>query len=400
MAVTPQTNVTLAEIAQALQAHEQFCICGHVSPDGDCLGSQLALACALSACGKHVTCLLAHDEEIDRNLAFLPGADGLVPAKSYDGSCDVFVAVDVPTLERMGDAADVHAHAALSITIDHHAADERISDMSYTDPDAASTTLLIWELVKLLDAGDSRSDAIRADGDHADGDHADGAHPDGDHAERGCTDGDHVDDIHAGENSADGAHAGGSCAGEGYSGSCMQDLATCCYMGLMTDTGRFQFQNADARAFLLASEMVAAGADAADLARRFYQNRRIASVRLEGAVLGRMRLLADGAVALSWVTQADMAAFDAVKADAEPLVDALRSIAGVHVACILREHDDEVRVSLRSKDDTDVAAIARELGGGGHKAAAGCSVKKPIDDAVDLMAARLQALFADEEPTS
>ena len=85
MAVTPQTNTDLGAIAEALRSRDDFIICGHVSPDGDCLGSQLGLAAALKGLGKRVTCLLAKDEPIDERLGFLPGAAELVPAASFDG---------------------------------------------------------------------------------------------------------------------------------------------------------------------------------------------------------------------------------------------------------------------------------------------------------------------------
>ena len=95
MAVTPQTNTDLGAIAEALRSRDDFIICGHVSPDGDCLGSQLGLAAALKGLGKRVTCLLAKDEPIDERLGFLPGAAELVPAASFDGIARTFVAVSL-----------------------------------------------------------------------------------------------------------------------------------------------------------------------------------------------------------------------------------------------------------------------------------------------------------------
>ena len=85
MAVTPQTNTTLAAIADALRGRDHFVICGHVSPDGDCLSSQLGLAWALRQMGKCVACVLARDEEPPRDLTFLPGAERLVPAARFTG---------------------------------------------------------------------------------------------------------------------------------------------------------------------------------------------------------------------------------------------------------------------------------------------------------------------------
>lgn len=323
MAVTPQTNTTLASIAEALAGHDQFVICGHVSPDGDCLGSQLALAVALRQAGKECVCVLAREEEPPRDLSFLPGFSGLMPAARYEGPCEVFVAVDVPTTERLGDAASIQDRAALTVTVDHHAVPTVMSELSYTDPDAASTSLLIWELAGLLGAERDRI------------------------------------------------------------------VATCCYTGLMTDTGRFQYQNADAAAFAGAAEMVAAGAEPAAISRSIYQSRTLASIQLEGRNVDHMALSADGAAALSWLSLADFAECGAVKADAEPMVDVLRCIEGVRVACMLREQEGEVRGSLRAKDSTDVAAIAREFGGGGHTAAAGFTFHGTLAEAVDALAARL-----------
>ena len=96
MATTPQTNVTLAEFAEALDRFESFALCGHVSPDGDCLGSQLALAHALRAKGKRAVCLLAHDDAVDKSFLFLPGANELIPACEFESDVDAFIAVDVP----------------------------------------------------------------------------------------------------------------------------------------------------------------------------------------------------------------------------------------------------------------------------------------------------------------
>ena len=79
-----------------------------------------------------------------------------------------------------------------------------------------------------------------------------------------------------------------------------------------------------------------------------------------------------------------------MKSDAEPVINALRSIAGVNVACMLRQHEDCIRGSLRAKDDTDVSAIARSFGGGGHVAAAGFTMHCSMQEAVDQVRAALQ----------
>lgn len=325
MAVSPQTNCTLAEVANRLCELDDFVVCGHVSPDGDCLGSQLALAAALRRLGKRVTCVLVKDEPVEANLLrVLDGAQDLVFAGAYKGAPGAFVGVDVPTRERIGEAAcALLDQAPFSFTIDHHAVDATMCDMVYVDPDTASTTMLIWELAGYL--GVERTGAV----------------------------------------------------------------ANCCYTGLVTDTGRFQYQNTDERCMRLAAEMVAAGADPASVSREVFQNRTYASMRLEATAIMRAEFSEDGATALGYLTREDFARFGAQKSDAEPVIDALRRIEGVRVACMLREQEDCIRGSLRAKNDTDVSAIARTFGGGGHVAAAGFTLHCTLDEAVAQVRAAL-----------
>lgn len=326
MAVTPQTNTTLEEIAEVLLKARTVAVCGHVSPDGDCLGSGLALAHVLRGLGKQVTALVARPEPIEPGLRFLPGADSLMAASEYDGTPDVFVAVDVPTPERLGDGDAVRQRARITVTVDHHAVPEAMADYSYTDPDVAATAMLVWRLSHLL-----------------------------------------------------GAHCEGA-------------VATCCYTGLMTDTGRFQYQNTDDEVFLAAAQMVKAGACPGDICREVFQNRTLASLLLEALVIDRMVFLNGGSCVISWLETADFERLGAQKSDAEPLVNVLRSVGGVRVACMLRQQDGAVRGSLRAKDDTDVAAIARRFDGGGHKAAAGFTFQGTVAQAVEELSCILVGL--------
>lgn len=327
MATTPQTNTDLRTIAEVLLNQDDIVICGHVSPDGDCLGSQLVLWHALKALGKRATCLLVKGDPVADSLAFMPGMDEMVLAADYDGKAACFVGVDVPTRARIGeDACKILDACDVSITIDHHAVDTTMCDYVYVDPDMASASMLVWEVVKLM-----------------------------------------MDEPPI-------------------------QSAVCAYTGLVTDTGGFRFQNADARSLLVASELVEYGVDPAKVATNVFQNRTLASIKLESLVVDRMMLIAGGKAVLSWVTRSEMDAVGANKADTEPLIDALRSIKDVKVACMLREHESHVRGSLRSKDGTDVSALARKHDGGGHKAAAGFTLYCGMREGVDMIASEIEAL--------
>ncbi len=150
--ITPQTNTTLEQVACELEKYDSFAICGHVNPDGDCLGSELALAHALKAKGKSVVCLLAKSEPIPHNLQFLPGSDSLIYAADYTETPDCFIGVDVPTAERLGDAQDVLKRTSHSITLDHHANKTTYAKQVYVDPDSPSAAMIIWDLAGIMNA--------------------------------------------------------------------------------------------------------------------------------------------------------------------------------------------------------------------------------------------------------
>lgn len=325
MSSDPRSNATAAQMAAALSECDSFAICGHVNPDGDCLGSALALAHALRGMGKSADVLLVEDTPVEPGLAFLPGLSEAVPAERYDGAPQAFVYVDVSVRQRIGTAARTADAAERRFAIDHHAGTEDVAELSLIDPGAAACAMLVWEVVRVLDV------------------------------------------------------------------EVTPDIALCAYTGLMTDTGRFQYQNADAAAFEAAAQMVAAGAVPSRAARAFYQSRTMASLQLEQRMVSRMELLAGQDVAFSYIKLSDFAECHAVNSDAEALIDTLRSLRGVRAACLLKERDGFVRGSMRAKDDeTDVAALARQLGGGGHKAAAGFTLEMPLPQAI----AQVKSLLA------
>ena len=330
MTLSAQTNTTIAEIARVIREHDSFVLCGHVSPDGDCVGSQLALMHTLEALGKDVTCLLVRDEPLPADISFLPGAERMVPACHFEGKPQVFMGLDVPTRERVGeDACVILDRCKTSVTIDHHAVETTMCDLVYVDPDSASASMLVWELVKeLCDVPPANS-------------------------------------------------------------------VLCAYTGLLTDTGGFRYQNSDANAFRAAAELVEAGADASYAAMMAFGSRTLASLKLESLVLDRMQVFAGGAATLSFLREGDFESFGAAKSDAEPMVDAVRKLAGARVVCMLREQDGVVRGSLRAKDDTDVASLARKLDGGGHRAAAGFTLHCAIDKAVELLRGEISVLLSE-----
>jgi len=167
-------------------------------------------------------------------------------------------------------------------------------------------------------------------------------------------------------------------------------IATNLFTAIHTDTGSFRYSNVTPETFRIAGELVAAGADPAAVSSALYERRPAEGLRWLGETLARVQVSDDGQVA--WLPLPPGAVPESF-VEAEDLVNYPRSIASVRVACLLRARGDEVKVSLRGKGDVDVNRIAARFGGGGHRNAAGCTVKGPLETATrDVLAAVRDAL--------
>jgi len=165
------------------------------------------------------------------------------------------------------------------------------------------------------------------------------------------------------------------------------DTATLLYLTLVSDTGGFRFSNATPAAFEAAASLVRDGASPIQVSRWLYESQSVGRVRLLGEMLGTLELAAGGRVATVELRPDMFARAGAADGDAEDLIDAPRSIAGVEAVALFRlRPDGRVRVSLRSRDRVSVERIARRHGGGGHKNAAGCTLEG------ELAAVRAQVL--------
>lgn len=144
------------------------------------------------------------------------------------------------------------------------------------------------------------------------------------------------------------------------------------YVGLMTDSGRFQHDNTNPATLQAASELVALGANPHRAAHEVYENQSLEYMRLIGRALVRAEMVPDLHLIYSYISQRDLAETGAVMEETEDLIDILRIARDTRIAVLLKELEDgQVRVSLRSADDIDIAWIARKHGGGGHARAAG-----------------------------
>lgn len=325
----PEPSFVWDNVLELIEDAQTIAICGHVNPDGDAIGSALALGLSLRRRypDKAVSCLLPNDNPVPRVYRFLPGAADMTPASSYPLDPDLFISVDVPVLERLGDAALVAQRSAAVVTIDHHPARSEFANVVVRRPDAAACAVLIDDF--LIYAGFAVDPAV----------------------------------------------------------------ANCLLTGLVTDTGRFQYQNADPAAFVCASRLVHAGADPALVSLRVYQSQRLEYLHLESIVMGRIDTCADGKVAYSYALESDLAEHGVSADECDGLVDVVRSIDGAEVCLFLREvAKGEIRGNLRSKCALNISDIAARHNGGGHAAAAGFTFYGSVEEALTELLPELSAL--------
>ena len=297
-------------IIEALRSHQTFCVVGHVRPDGDCIGSQLALAMALQHEGKQVLCW--NEDAAPAKLKFLD-PDGLFQRPRHGEGFDCVIATDCASFERLGKAGECVLQRQVLINIDHHESNTRYGDINWVSPREPSTGELIYRLLKI-----ARWPVTPAMADNL-------------------------------------------------------------FTAVSTDTGSFQYASTRPGTFHTGAELVTRGANLAKICDEVYQSYSLSRVRLLKHVYNKFRLTLNDRIAWFWLKKADFSRTGAVSNDSEGLIDHIRAIEPVVVACVFEELGPELtRISLRSKSDQiNVNEIAAQFGGGGHPAAAGARIAGP-----------------------
>jgi len=175
------------------------------------------------------------------------------------------------------------------------------------------------------------------------------------------------------------------------------DVAQALYVGLITDTGRFMYENTGPRAHIMAADLIEAGVDVPGVYRRLYEEVPQEKLALYALALGRVQRFDSGAITLAVLSAEDFAQAGAEDTYSEGIIDQLRSVQGTKVAVLVRElttgeRKGQHKVSLRATDEVvDVSAIARAQGGGGHRRAAGFSTRLALAELISFLRAAVAA---------
>lgn len=316
--------MSVEAIAAKLNEAERFVISCHTQPDGDGMGSTLAVAQFLLTKGKTVTATIPDVSAFPGQYAFLPGRELLRPYKGEE--FDVFVALDCATIDRLGALTETAKQAPFLINIDHHQGNPEFGHLNLVDQNACATVLLAYNVLRAV------------------------------------------------------------------GGDLTTPVAECLYVGLVTDTGRFQYSNTNASAFALAAELIKHGARPNTIFGELYEQTPLAALRLLGIGLRKMVVVPELELAYAVLEQGDFQEAGAVGPDADMIVDQMRSLRGVNIVALVKEtKDGRAKVSMRSKGDHNVAAIAGHFGGGGHVNAAGFVVETGCANVADSLIEQVKA---------
>jgi bifunctional oligoribonuclease and PAP phosphatase NrnA len=314
----------LDEAAEELREAEKLLLTTHENPDGDALGSLLGTHWILEQLGKDSVMYMSPDEFP------LPWEyrdmtfEGLAGAPPADVEERIAVFLDCGNIDRM--PVDFLQRDGIRIVnIDHHHDNTRFGTVNLVDPSASCTAEIVWRLAKELGAVITPS------------------------------------------------------------------IADALYVALVTDTGRFMYENTTADAHLMAAELIEAGVDPHVVYRRLFEDLPFRRLQLLQRALASVHRYDEGALTVGHLLRRDFEETGALETDSEGIVDHMRAVEGTAVAVLVREllagdRQGKRKVSLRAVDSRmDVSRIARRLGGGGHRQAAGFTTSLSFEELVEQL---------------
>jgi phosphoesterase RecJ-like protein len=309
-----EAGTAAADVAAALRARQRFVIASHVRPDGDAIGSALALAYALRTLGKDVR-VVSRDPAPPFLLDF-PGVAAIEITPHVDDPADAVVVMESSDLTRTGVAG---LERGFIVNIDHHVGNTMFGAVNWFDLSASACGEMAFDLVRELGVPLSYEIAL------------------------------HV------------------------------------YIAILTDTGSFHYSNISPRTFDICRRCVEAGVVPSAVARAVFDSNSLGRLKLLGAIMNGMELDPSGRVATLVIDRRLAADCGGTYDDTEGLINQPLTVKEIQAVVFFKEvGPDDWRVSLRSKGNIDVHAVAQQFDGGGHKNASGCNATGRLSDLTPL----------------
>jgi phosphoesterase RecJ-like protein len=314
------------QIIELVKNAKNILITSHIDPDGDSLGSQLALENWIAGSGGKVRVI--NQGRIPQRYLFLDikrVIENLDDLSNPAGEADLVLVLECSNLERAGKVKELIAEDARIINIDHHSDNSTFGSLNYIDAKVGALGEIVYELIT-------------------------------------------------------------------YAGYRMnREVATQLYAAILTDTGRFSFSSTTAKTLRICSELIELGADHKEINSQIYYNSSEPALRLLGFALQNLETFEQGKISFMVIGQDSLKNFGASTEELEGFVDYSLFLKGAKVGVLFKQKGkDLTKVSLRSQDSFDVSSLARFFGGGGHKNAAGCSIKKDLESTKELILKKIK----------
>ncbi|MDN3665977.1 bifunctional oligoribonuclease/PAP phosphatase NrnA [Algibacter miyuki] len=317
----------ISNIKQLLSSPKKIVIVPHKNPDGDAIGSTLALYHYLLKGNHKATVMVPND--YPTFLKWIPGNDSILiydyqtkTCESLIESADIIFTLDFNAFHRTGNMEHILSNSsALKIMIDHHQSPDDYATYQYSDVSMSSTCEMVYHFIDML--GDTAL-------------------------------------IDA-------------------------DTATCIYVGIMTDTGSFRFQSTTNKTHEIIAKLIEKGADNSHIHNSIYDTNSYQGLQLLGCALSNLRVVPESRAAYITLSQDELNRFNYKKGDTEGIVNYGLSLDGVVLAAIFIEDKQEgiIKISLRSKGDFSVNEMSRaHFQGGGHTNAAGGKSDLTLEETV------------------
>jgi len=315
------------EIFEIINNSDNICITGHKAPDGDCIGSAMALYEFLKPLNKNVAVYI--DGSIPFNYKPFE-KEGLI-MKEYDNTeYDVLFILDCSDADRLGKFKDIINHAKKSVCIDHHKTNNSFADINIIDAEMSSTGELLYDVMK-----------------------------------------------------ASGMEI-------------TKEIAVYIYIAILTDTGKFSYSNTSSYTHSKTAELINLGVDVAEIDNIIYNSKPSNVVKAFIECISGIELYYDNRFGITTITQEILKSNNVEMGDIDGVVEFIREIKEVEVSCVLKESENKsTKVSLRSKNNIDVAEVSLQYGGGGHSRAAGFEINDTIENTKKIIVNNFKSYFGE-----
>lgn len=307
------------DIISKIKKSNKIAITFHSSPDGDSIGSSLALFQGIKKLGKEVEIL--SKEKVPENLSFLPYSEN-INGKNFeaDSQVECVIVLDCGDVKRINADLKLDQKSYTVVNVDHHLTNELYGDLNYVDTNAAAVSEIVYQLLKLMD--------VELD----------------------------------------------------------KDIAECLYTSIITDSGSFRYPSTTCVTHAIAGDLINTGIDFSEIHRIIFENKKFSRIKLYGKAIENMELIKDNICVIS-ITN-DILSELGIEGDIDTsdIVNIGMKVDTVEVGILLKEVEDGIKVSLRSKSKVDVRKIAEKFNGGGHVRASGLMISgKTVTDVKNMV---------------